>query len=196
LATSDNQLPADAGRAKKRRWSGWGVLATLVMVVIVVALALKIPVGTRTECTCAVCRAGRIDTTWFGRLTSVVVETPCSEWYRENVEANHDHVWIPRGGSSKLNVIGRAIGATSRPENPIWQITPEEQVEIYIHSADKLAMKRVFAEMDDWTPGTVGGERTEMIVDTLKRWKDNGFSGSWAQWIPLPKEVRSQSDKR
>jgi hypothetical protein len=186
LATSDHQLPAGAGRAKKRRWSGWVVLATLVMVVIAVALALKTPVGTRAECTCAVCRAGRIDTTWFGRLTSVVVETPCSEWYRANVEASHEHVWIRRRGCSKLNLFGRAIGATSGPDHPIWRIAPEEQVEIYTHSADKLAMKRVFAEMDDWTPGTVAGERTEMIVGTLKRWKSSGFVGSWAQWLPIP----------
>jgi hypothetical protein len=186
VATSDKKPPAgprvtDTLPARKRRWSGWDVLVILVVVGIAGALWLpEIRAGTVTECTCAVCRAGRIERTFFGHLTIRLVETPCSEWYRANVEASHEHVWIYRSGWTRLNLLGRPVSAASGTNNPIWRITPEEQMDFYVHSADKLAMKRAFADLDRWKPGN---ERAEAFVGALKAWKASGFIGPWEKWV-------------
>jgi hypothetical protein len=154
----------------------WFALAVLVL--LMVNAVVTVPVGGRLRYTCVLCRLERVDTWRFGREASRIEETVCSKWYREHVEAEHEHVWDRHTCSPHLNVLGRPVGVSCHLRgHRIWLLRPEEQIGVYENLGDAEEAKALFLSLVD--EEAIATHRDREIAWVLKEWVESGFDGLW-----------------
>jgi hypothetical protein len=162
-------------------WMKWAIL-----VVVLIVLLAQIPAGItyhRARYTCVICRANRLDYVYRRKpWTSEYMETACTLWYRENVEAAHTHVWSRSEASTSFNLYGQATGAfdnSDRPGRAIWRLTPDNQLALYKQAGDPLELRDLFVSLMDRK--TMSKCHDLLIVESLRTWMAVGFEG------PLPR---------
>ncbi len=169
------------------KWMKWAIL----VMVLLVLLAL-IPTGVtyhRARYMCVICRANRLDYVYCRKpWSSKYTETACTQWYRENVQATHTHMWSRSAASTIFNLYGQAIGAldnSDRPGRAIWRLTPGDQIALYERFEDPVELKNVFINFMD--PKTMSDRHDLLVVDSLLVWMEMGFEG------PLPRAVQHRA---
>ncbi|MGD1000377.1 MAG: hypothetical protein ABSA67_06725 [Candidatus Brocadiia bacterium] len=156
----------------------------IIAVTLLILASMTVPsaeVGSSSHYTCALCRARRTCRITFGHVSEQIQETSCSNWYAAHVEEHHEHLWVYSGSTVRLNIFGQAISVGDQTtRNPIWRISPEEQMEIYGHFKDLQVARKLFSHIGEQQkePFT----EAERTVDSLLSWREAGYPNSWEQW--------------
>lgn len=132
--------------------------------------------------TCALCRSFRTDFVYLRQLwRSEISETACTQWYREHVEPEHDHIWVHGRASALRDLYGNHFGAIDRDPvgRTIWRLTPDDQVSFYQHFSNPNEAKSVFLNLA--SPNTKTNNEDFEILDRLLAWKESGFAESWRE---------------
>jgi hypothetical protein len=130
--------------------------------------------------TCALCRSFRTDFIYLGKLwRSEISETTCTQWYRDNVEPEHDHIWVHGRASALRDLYGNRFGAIDRDPvgRTIWRLSPEDQISFYQHFSNPNEGKSVFLNLAN--PNTKTNNKDFDILNQLLAWKESGFAKSW-----------------
>lgn len=153
-----------------RVWVARGVLALAAAWCVEVA---------RSSYTCAVCRLLRVDTECLGIVRSRYSENECSRWYVAHVEPTHGHVWR-QGACTRLNnLFGVRTGFACRRDDPVWQIPPLFQQQIYQRFQDPREAKALFQNLSD---ADARDDRGRPTVRALVEWEAQGFPDTWDLW--------------
>lgn len=136
--------------------------------------------GYHDRWTCALCRSDRIDYVYLGRNWQTETrETSCSRWYQQNIEPNHDHIWVHGRASAIRDLYGNRYGAIDRDPagRTIWRLTPEDQLSLYQHIPNSADAKSVFTMLA--SPTTKTNNQDFEILNNLLAWKESDFTSSW-----------------
>jgi hypothetical protein len=171
----------DIEREPVKSWQR--ALALLAFLALVAFFVWHSPIGSSRTYTCVVCRLLRIDYNYLLGLmtTSDYRPTDCSEWYAQNVDAEHEHIWVVSTCSYKFNLFGSGLSVACRAYvSAIWGLSPEDELEIYKQFANPEDAQELFKSLGS-------EEKTELhhnhdIVQKLEQWLEAGFPGSWEVW--------------
>jgi hypothetical protein len=111
----------------------------------------------RRPYTCAACRADKVNYRFLGLRWSDLEDTDCSQWYRENVERSHDHVWLGCTFGRRIGFPFLAEGYGCFVGGPLTGLSRTVQMAIHQHFEDRLEAKRLFiqlGQMDAESPQT------------------------------------------
>lgn len=164
---------------KAPRFSLRAVFALVAVCGVMSALASFVITGYHDRWTCALCRSDRIDYIYLDRLWRTEIrETSCSQWYRKNIEADHDHVWVHARAAALRDLYGNRFGAIDRDPvgRAIWSLSPDDQLCIYQHFHNPADAKPLFLELA--SPQAKVNNKDYQILKALLAWRDSGFSRS------------------
>lgn len=184
-------MPAISGKAAAGKWSrvgmalGWILVALWFLQILTVA-----SFGSRLSYTCVVCRAKRVDYTYFFLQWSRIQDTDSSRWYAANVETRHAHTWERHSCRAILSPLGTTVGFACRTDvSPIWSLPAESQLEFYRHYPSPKAAKALFVQFanprfyDQAVPGS-GETQGRLVARAIVEWQLAGFPGTWESWWP------------
>lgn len=197
------ELSRSGTRTQERAWDigpepvkSWQrALALLTFLPLVAYFVWLTPIGSSLGYTCVVCRMLRTDYNYLlGYLkTSDYRPTDCSEWYTQNVDAQHEHIWVVSTCSYKFNVFGSGLSVACRAYvSAIWGLPPEEQLKIYKQFANPADAQELFESLGNEEQTKL--HNNDEIVQKLEQWLEAGFPGSWEVWTQSEKNAKSASD--
>lgn len=166
----------------------WNIILAFIASGLLFLVLGSIEAGSSLSYTCVLCRLGRVDTTLFGLTRSTYHETDCSQWYPENVEPSHTHIWERGTCMTLLNAFARPMGVGCRPGHyPIRLLSPSTQMNVYRHFKDRQKAKELFSNLTD---AKTYNDRLEedfrskghLIVTSIEEWEVAGFPGTWDDW--------------
>ena len=111
--------------------------------------------------TCVECRLGlaRKTYSWLlaSRVCDHVVESPCSLWWRDNVRAEHVHVFAHAAEFERRDLFGLSRSFVSRDESLIWRLSATDQLRVYQKCAQRGTVDdcaKVFRQIHEcWQSG-------------------------------------------
>src|SRR5438270_3766258 len=95
----------------------------VVLVAIAAVVLLGLPCYSRRYNSCALCRLGRFDYSCLGIPWSTYRETECTKWYRDQIDARHEHVWVSGSTSTGRNVFETVIWIADGDPRAIFRLT-------------------------------------------------------------------------
>lgn len=131
-----------AERERQRRLSRmrrrvWGAIVALL---IAIPLALwAIPWTDSYTERCVICALDQHVANTPISVTRTEKPNSCSRWCDENLP--HQHVWRRASDFITSNFFGSPMSAASRPMEPEWRLSPQQQLEVYerVPDADAVA---------------------------------------------------------
>jgi hypothetical protein len=151
----------------------------------VAAALLFIPCTTKEFFSCAICQAKRSELRVLGMAIGTapdVRDTECSIWYRENVEPQHEHVWVRGAYAESRSLCGIPFMSISsaRAGGPIVRFGAGEAMIIYQHSPQPSAVRAAFLKLARWEQhGTQARADQTEIERRLARWLEAGCPEPW-----------------
>jgi len=167
-------------------------LSNIIMALVVggfLVLALgSIEAGSSLSYTCVLCRLGRVETNLFGLKHSTYHENECSQWYPQNIEPSHTHIWERGTCMTLLNALSQPMGVGCQPGHyPIRLLSPSTQMNVYRHLKDRQKAKELFSNLTDAKThddrlDEDDQSRGHLIVRSIEEWEAAGFPGTWDDW--------------
>ena len=147
-APIQNNSPDARQNQGGRRGKNLTIAVTCLGIALLTHLFLIGHATNRRHYTCAICRLNRVDYTSVitGRVRNSFRESSCSKWYRDNIESDHEHIWVRSSTIGLVNFYGQTVGVGDNDETPgrvIWRLSPDQQIELYKHFDDPLQAKRL-----------------------------------------------------
>ena len=157
-----------------------------ILVIVAGALALWWPWGEwghRRFKQCILCRVIHIEHDYCGFTWEEDREYTCTEWYRRNVAASHDHLWVGCVTVfSVQNLFGQNFGWGSNVQNhPAEWLTSEQQIEVYEHIGNIAESTQLFVELRDHV--LARHPKGRCIAMYLELWAEKDrFKTPWPEW--------------
>ncbi len=157
-----------------------------LLVIVVGLLALLSPGaewGHRRFKRCILCRVVHIEHDYCGFTWAEDQERSCTDWYRRNVAASHDHLWVGCVTPwSTQNLFGQNIGCAGNVDNrPAELLTPDQQIEVYEHIGNIAEATQLFVELRDHV--LARHRKGRGIAMYLQMWAEvDGFKTPWPEW--------------
>lgn len=188
-------IPADKKHSLKN-----GPKRRLILFVFMLLVLLFFPFAHETWFRCAACSMSHSELRIVGILaSSSEKETECSNWYRANVEPQHEHVWVrgPMGygnslygfimyGSSIYSPDGYCMPlfmsqSTSRVNGPIYWLSSDYlKIAMYQASSNPIHTRDLFLQLARFKPADTKEYKQQMeILKRLKDWSESGMKEPW-----------------
>ena len=165
-------------RLKRTEWA-----VILVIVVVLLALLPGGEWGHRRFKRCILCRVVHVKHDYCGFSWEDERENICTEWYRQNVAASHDHLWVGCSTPySTQNLFGQNIGCASNLDyRPAEALTSEQQVGVYEHIGNLAEARQLFVDLHDHV--IARNVKGKWIASYLLMWaEEDGFKTPWPEW--------------
>ncbi len=170
------KVTSDQKRRKRRRW---------ILLVFAFLILLFVPLVQETSFKCAICAQQRKEQRVVGILASRSErDTECSNWYRANVEPQHNHVWV-RGpmayGSTLYGLPIYMSQLSSRVNGPIfWLGSDRSKLVMYKKSPDPVLTRDLFLRLARYRPhGTEEYKQQTQLFQRIQDWMESGCEGPW-----------------
>jgi hypothetical protein len=117
----------------------------------------------------------------MGASWSKYEETECTQWYRENIAPDHEHIWVSSSSETGRNIFGTVVWIADGDPRALFRLSPSQQVEIYKHIGDPKASNRLFLTEghDKGTGDREDRRQISAVAHTLRNWAESGFAESW-----------------
>ena len=153
---------------------------------VLAVIVLGGPLYARRHHSCAICRLGRFDYRCLGLRWSKYEETACTTWYRDNVAASHEHLWVSGSVDIERNIFGSVVSIADGDPRALFRISPSQQIEIYKQIGDAKESQRLF-RMLGRDNGKGDRQERRHIYDTagaLRDWAESAFAEPWDEIKP------------
>jgi hypothetical protein len=114
----------------------------VVAVIFAIGVLVPISVATRSDKTCTLCRAERVDRTFLGFSWQTYRDNEFTEWYRTH-RPTHEHEWGRLTCTRGFSIFGRTTFFACGPRHPVCDIPPET-LRQFAESADTNTLAAFF----------------------------------------------------
>ncbi|QDT28838.1 hypothetical protein Enr10x_41840 [Gimesia panareensis] len=172
----------DSPPPRRRRFGRW------IKAILLLLFLLLFPMIIATYHDCAICGMKHTEWRMIGvgwLLSSRNRLNPCSEWYRDQVEPEHQHVWARVPYAEGLDIFGWKVGMfqfgslASGPFN--WlMLGHQRQLAIYQRAPDPAQARTLFLKLARFEKGnTTARHNQDEIFTRLNTWIESGLKGPW-----------------
>ena len=165
-------------RLKRTEW-----VTIVAIIILLLALLPGGEWGHRRFKRCILCRVVHIEHHYCGFTWEEDRENACTEWFRRNVAASHEHLWVGCSTPYSLqNLFGQNIGCASNLDyRPAELLTPEQQLAVYEHIGNVNDSTQVFVEIRDCV--LKRHPKGHCLASYLRDWVElDRFKTPWPEW--------------
>ena len=168
--------------SRRRLFWKSGLVGTIVLLCVA-----AMPLRTRRHFSCAVCGMQRqVEFTLSLPIGETDTETDCCRWYDQNVEPQHDHVWVRGPWSETFSVLGLRLyesNISSAADGPLMRFGSGTRHLMYQRCADPKIARDTFVRLARWEPEGSAERKQQIAIErALAAWEDSGLVGPW----PIP----------
>ncbi len=175
-------LNSESPPPRRRRFGRWLKAILLLLFLLIFPLVIE------TYHKCVIC--GMRHTEWriigFGwLLSSRDRATPCSDWYRAEVEPEHQHVWARVPYAEGMNVFGmNAVmyqdGSLASGPFSWLMLGHHRQLAIYQRAPDPAQARALFSKLAHFErDDSKARKEQDAIYNRLNTWVNSGLDGPW-----------------
>ena len=187
-STSGTSAVSSDDSPRRLRWK-FGFLLAIVLLCVA-----AMPLRTKRHSSCAVCGIQRHTVSTLSiPITETDTDTYCSRWYDQNVEPQHDHLWVRGAWSESFSVLGLRLSGSnmlSEADGPLIRFGSGTRHLMYQRCSDPKIARDAFVRLARWQPEDSAERDQQIAIErALATWEDSGLAGPWP--IPDPHGERT-----
>ncbi|WP_145112051.1 hypothetical protein [Gimesia panareensis] len=172
----------DSPPPRRRRFGRW------IKAILLLLFLLLFPMIIATYHDCAICGMKHTEWRMIGvgwLLSSRNRATPCSDWYREQVEPEHQHVWVRRTSADGFDIFGWQVaswlsGRLASGQFSWLTLGVHTQQEIYQKSPDPAQARTLFLKLARFDKSSVkANQLQDQLFSRLNDWIESDLKDPW-----------------